>query len=424
MALCEDIIGSNTATGVDLSQASFVTAITGGATGVTVVWFDNLADAAAGTPAITAPFDVTGSRTVYGRVTYSTTPSCSDIGEIRLAVKNLPTNAEIFGRDFVCMGDPTVDPNDLPTELYQVTAVSGATYHWVIPTGPGQFKVFGGGTLNDAFVLLQFPNQLPAGLTIKAQVEINGCPGPVIEKLITVNPTPVNPIIVGPDIVCENDNGIQYTIQNTNFPASSYNWEIRKASDNTIGGAFVADGQTTDRVLITFQEEDVVVTVRESNSICVSDVVSKTVTLNKRPIIKNTDIDVCSDSPSGLIFIADATSPVPIDKFDVSLSGTVPLDLTPITGPTTGTGMAANAIANDTYENLSAVFQQVNYTVQPISVGAGGKECPGAPEIITLNIKPEPQLDPNLDRSHLQRRCHKHYPGFGQQYVPGRQVLY
>ncbi len=301
VALCEDIIGSNTATGVDLSQPSFVTAITGGATGVTVVWFDNQADAASGTSPIIAPFDVTGSRTVYGRVTYSTTPSCSDIGEIRLAVKNLPTNAEIFGRDFVCMGDPTVDPNDLPTELYQVTAVSGAIYHWVIPTGPGQFKVFGGGTLNDAFVLLQFPNQIPAGLTIKAQVEINGCPGPVIEKLITVNPTPVNPIIVGPDIVCENDNGIQYTIQNTNFPASSYNWEIRQSFGcDTIGGAFVADGQTTDRILITFQEEDVVVTVRESNSICVSDVVSKAVTLNKRPVIKNTDMDVVVIRPAVL----------------------------------------------------------------------------------------------------------------------------
>jgi len=391
VALCEDAIGTNTASGVDLSNPSYTTDITGGATGVAVDWYDSQADAIAEANKITAPFDVTGSRTVYGRVRYSSGLACFDIGQLNLIVKSLPASATIFGRSNVCVGDPSTT---LPTELYQVTPITGAKYHWTIPSN---FQVFGGGTINDFLVLLQFPSVVNTpGVAIKLQMEINGCLGPVLEKIIIVNSAPSIPDVQGEWVVCENDNGIQYLINplTTNYPSSSYNWELRRASDNALGGAFVADGQTTDRVLINFEDEDVVLTVRESNSVCASPLFTKNITINRRPVIANTDVDVCSGLPNNVVFQPTAASPVPIDKYNVAVGpiGT----LNPISGPTSGVGMAANAIAGDTYENLSAVFMQVNYTVQPISVGATGKECPGAPEIITLNIKPEPQLSPSL----------------------------
>lgn len=401
VALCEDVIGSNTTSNVDLTQAAYINAITGGAAGVGVTWFDNQADASNNASPIVAPFDVIGSRTVYGRVTYTASPNCFDIGELRLSVKNLPTNAEIFGRESVCKGDDTIDPDELPVELYQVTPITGAKYHWDIPDNPAtEFKVFGGGTEDDFFVLLQFPNQTTlAGLTIRAQVEINGCLGPVIEKVIVVNPTPADPILNGASVVCENDNGIPYTIgPPSNYPASSYNWEIRKVSDNSLGGAFVADGQTTDRILVNFLEEDVVLTVRESNSICVSKDVSKTIVINRRPVMEKMDESVCSDAQSGVVFQADGTSPVPIDHYEI-ISETMEGGLTPAQPAVAPGNYPANVIETFSFENLTAVPLPVNYSVRPYAIGPTGKECPGAQEIITLNIKPEPQLDPNLNRS-------------------------
>ncbi|NJM25497.1 MAG: hypothetical protein HC859_08420, partial [Bacteroidia bacterium] len=59
-----------------------------------------------------------------------------------------------------------------------------------------------------------------------------------------------------------------------------------------------------------------------------------------------------------------------------------------------------DALANDTYENLKAVPLPVRYTVTPYNVdGVTGHQCPGNTQIVTLSVKPEPQLDPNLDKA-------------------------
>ena len=194
-----------------------------------------------------------------------------------------------------------------------------------------------------------------------------------------------------------------YEVNPSNFPTSNYAWEIRKQSDDLEGGAFVGVGQGTNQILVNFTDEPVYITVREVNSICVSDTTQYWVKVNPRPIILDADVNVCSDSPTGVIFTEDAGSPVPIDKYDItSVITTAGINfVTPPSGPVFPlTGVPANEIQGHVFENLSAVPLTVNYTVVPISVDAiTTKECTGTPQVITVTVDPEPQLSPGLSRS-------------------------
>jgi gliding motility-associated-like protein len=406
VAICEDTPGSNTASNIDLlNDITYKDAVTDVSN--TVVWYNSMVDAVNALPGteITGTFNITGpGQFVYARISYSSGAACPDIAELNLAVNPLPTNNVILGRSQVCLGDPSTPPDELPVETYQVAAITGAKYYWNIPTGPTKFKVFGGGTEDDFFVLLQFPNiPVPNPENISVRVELNGCSSPVIQLPITVSPQPIAPIVVGDDVVCENDEGISYEVNPTNFPASNYNWEIRKQSDDLEGGAFVSLGQGTDQILVNFLDEPIYITVREVNSICVSDTTQYWVKVNPRPIILDSDVNVCSDSPTGVIFMEDGGSPVLIDKYDISsVITTAGINfVTPPGGPPFPvTGVAANAIQGHAFENITAVPLSVNYTVTPISVDAiTTKECAGTPQVITVTVDPEPQLSPGLSRS-------------------------
>jgi hypothetical protein len=405
VGICEDTPGSNTASNIDLiNDITYKDAVTDLSN--VVLWYNSMADAIANVPGteITAPFNLAGPQFVYARVTYSSGPACFDIAELQLLIKPLPTNNAILGRSQVCLGDPLTPPDELPVETYQVSAVTGAKYFWNIPTGPTKFKVFGGGTQDDFFVLLQFPNMpVPNPENISVRVELNGCSSPTIQLPITVSPQPIAPIIVGDDVVCENDEGIAYQVNPTNFPASNYNWTIRKQSDDLEGGAFVSLGQGTDQIRVDFTNESVYLTVQEVNSICVSDTTQYWVKVNPRPIIFDGDVNVCSDSPTNVIFAADPSSPVAIDKYDINtVVTTAGINfITPPSGPVfPSLGVPANEIQGHVFENLTAVPLTVNYTVTPISVDATTtKECAGTPQVITVTVDPEPQLSPGLSRS-------------------------
>jgi gliding motility-associated-like protein len=389
VAFCEDSPGSNKVSNIDLNDATYVNEVTGGANNVAVAWYPSLFDAQNNTFEITSAVEVNGSAKYYARITFKDKPSCADYAELTLTIKNIPASSEIFGRESVCQGDAV--------EIYQITPIKGVKYRWNIPTS--SYKVFGGGTDSDFFVLLQFPTASVNGIadTISVQVELNGCSAPVTKKTILVSPTPGKPTIHGDSVVCENDEGISYNVTPNNYPASSYSWEVRKLSDNSQGGAFISDGQATNKILVNFLTEDVVISVQESNSICVSPLAKDTIRVNKRPIMLNGDADVCSDYATGVKFQADPSSPVPINKYNIT-NASFATEIIPIVGPTKGNGVADDAIVNDQFQNLKAVPLPVNYTVIPVNIGATGKECPGDAEIITLTIKPEPQLHPTLDK--------------------------
>ncbi len=401
VALCEDSPGSNTTSNVDLlGDTQFRDAVT--TPGNLVTWHSSVADAQNNVSPIVAPIPtITGSLDVFARITYSSAPSCPTVAQLRLQVNLLPNNVPINGDPTVCMGASGQPVNTLPVQTYQVTSVPGAKYYWTIPSGPGQFVVFAGGGINDFYVLLQFPfNAAPPVETLRVRIELNGCSSSDLLLPISRSPQPVAPTILGEPVVCENDDGIQYSISTPN-PSSDYSWEIRRQSDNSIGGAFITSGQTLPDIFVEFADEDVKITVTEVNNVCVSPEAEFLVDVNLRPILADNDQQICSDSPTNIIFLADPSSPVAIDKYTISNAIYTPgLGFINPTGPETfpQSNLPDNFIENHVFENLTAIPHPVNYTVTPISVGTAANECTGTAQIITVTVKPEPQLSPNLNK--------------------------
>ena len=401
VALCEDAPGTNTTTNIDLlGDTQFRDAVT--TAGNVVTWHSSVADAQNNVAPIVAPIpSVVGSMDVFARVTYGTAPACPVIAQLRLQVNLLPDNVPINGDPTVCMGASGQPLNTLPVQTYQVASVPGAKYYWTIPTGPGQFSVFAGGGEDDFYVLLQFPYAAaPAVETLRVRIELNGCSSSDLTLPITRSPQPVAPTITGEPVVCENEDGIQYSITTPN-PSSDYSWEIRRQSDNSIGGAFITSGQALPSIFVEFADEDVIITVTEVNSVCASPEATFPVTINLRPVMVDNDQQICSDSPTNIVFLAAPSSPVAIDKFNIANAIYTPgLGFKNPTGPETfpQTDLPANFIENHVFENLTPSPLAVNYTVTPVSVGAAARECTGTAQIITVTVKPEPQLSPNLSK--------------------------
>ncbi|MFD0999462.1 gliding motility-associated C-terminal domain-containing protein [Ohtaekwangia kribbensis] len=318
VTLCEETPGSGTVSGINLMGAQYTGSITSEAN-VNIAWYNSEADAFNNVAPITQPIMVTYAKEVYARVTYRDAPACYTLAKLNIVVNSSPSITTIFGRESVCQG--SIMSN---VEIYQVTPIPGAKYYWDIPT---QFVVFGGGTENDFYVMLQFPNVYTG--TIRVRAERSGCSGRVIEKTITVLSAPARPVIRGADVVCEDNTGIAFNVSPNNYPASVYNWEIRRASDNSIGGADIIEGQTTGNILVNFLKEDVILSVRENNAICASPEATKVITVTDAPqatLAVEKDI-TCFLAKDGAIRTTVASGTTPYTEYKILQTGATDANL-------------------------------------------------------------------------------------------------
>jgi gliding motility-associated-like protein len=276
---CEDVAGSSTASGIDLNESSIKEAITK-ETNVSITWHHTETDAVANQQPIQEDVMVYKHKNFFARVVYQDSPYCYSIAKLDLLVNPQPAIRSIMGKEAVCQGQSSSVAGNLPVEVYQVMPVQGAKYHWKIPPD-SKFVVFGGGGENDFYILLQFPDVYSGKIGVVA--ELNGCTSPLVEKQITVGAAPQQPEINGDVIACQNESVVAFSVSPNNFPSSTYNWEIRKLSDNTAGGAFIMEGQLTGNILVNFTEEDVIISVRENNTSCVSPVATKVVKVTSPP---------------------------------------------------------------------------------------------------------------------------------------------
>lgn len=350
-----------------------------------VTWFS---DAALTTPVAT-PTDVDNvidGQTFYARVE-NTVTGCFNVANVSFIINLLPTDNPIQGPLQAC-----VDVNQVV--FYQVTTLkANHTYQWTIPADVQLVTA-----TDNFFVALIFDQSVPGNeVTLRVlETSPEGCPGNVQELKVKVAETPGLVSIVGDDVVCEGTVGQSYKVVPDNYPASTYNWKVFRKATNTEGGGFVANGQTSGEVLINFQSDDVYIQVQESNVAgCFGPAAVMDVVVDKRPSMLDDDRTICSDATTAITFAPTATS-VAIAQYNI-LSVVPDPGVTPKVGPTSGLGVAANAIFADAYENLGAVPLTVNYTVQPVRVGTNGKECTGNSQILTIAVQPEPQLDNNLD---------------------------
>jgi gliding motility-associated-like protein len=385
-SFCEDApVGSGVVSDIDLTTPSVgndITALT--PANRDIFWYDNIPDAENDVVAnrIATPNDidlVTPTRTVYARVVDKTT-GCFNIAEVVLTIGGLPADPVILGK---------VDPCKDGAELYRVSQVAGAQYIWTYPAG---VQYLGGGGVNDFYILLSFPNANVTG-DISVKLRINGCESNVTTRTITVSDDPQGYSIVPPATnICEN--GIyQYTVSPNNEPSSTYNWQVVKQSDGSPGGV-VADGQTKGTVLIQFLSDDAIVRVSESNaSGCAGPAATLPVTVNKRPIMANLTTDICSFDSTNVILTTPKV-PVKAAVFNVQVPAIAP-GIIPMTTPTQGL-VDSLGIRGDRYRNQTiAPVLSLIYRVTPISA----EGCEGVEKNVTVNIKAEPTLDPNLSTS-------------------------
>lgn len=128
---------------------------------------------------------------------------------------------------------------------------------------------------------------------------------------------------------------------------------------------------------------------------CVGDPFTITVPIEPEPVVSNSlNAIVCSRAPYNTLMDTDGLS-IGASTYDVS--AVVDAGLTGT--PTTGLGLAANALINDAFVNVGAIPLKVTYTITP----HGTNGCVGDPKVVELTVNPEPVINPGLDNTVCSR---------------------
>lgn len=389
---CEEFpAGSDQVQNINLTAPAIINPITGGVGDRTVVWFNSLADANGNTNAIpngtATSYDVlNGSETIYARVT-NTLTSCVNVAEVQLVVKPRPADPVITGSENQCLDG---------FDLYSVTPVAGVTYIWDVDDNAAtEFDVISGGLPTDFLVVVSFPNVYSGDISLT--LDRNGCLSNQITKTVTVEATPPDvTITASKDPVCENDGGIVFTA--TSLPLTDYAWEIPVVNGAT--GSSIIGGQGFNQVTVNIGaiSGNIKVTPQTRGGSCAGDEATFFIDVRERPELDTYPITpVCSDEAIEITLQEAAGSVVP-DSYEIT-NVTVAPGLNP-SSRALATG-DATLIFNDSYTNVGNGNTQldVRYTIVPISV----EGCEGSPKDITVRIRPEPIINPNLDRTVCSR---------------------
>lgn len=311
--------------------------------------------------------------------------------------------------------------NDQPIGLVLATngtSVNALNYNIISRTlqggltgDPGNALVPASNVANNYLASDRFLNPTTGSLTVTYVVEangtINGCVGDQRTIVITIDPEPVVAILDATR--CSDDpSGLILNANGVSVSATSYNIISRTAQAGlTANGSNVAVPATgvsanylsNDRFTNTTAGSLTVTYVVEAiGSIngCVSDQRTIVLTINPVPVVAtNLNETRCSDEAYGRLIATNGSS-VAATSYNITadVSEFTAAGLTAT--PTTGTGLAANAIQNDAFTNTTNAQLRIFYTIIP----NGPAGCVGAARVVEFRVNPEPVLlNPGLDRS-------------------------
>ena len=218
------------------------------------------------------------------------------------------------------------------------------------------------------------------------------CDGPLQSFTITVNPTPTltSPLVL-PDI-CSNT-AVSYTPASTTA-GTTFSWTRGVVAGITPAGPTSGTDNPNE-------------TLRNLTNITIGVTYQYTLTANGCPNIQNVIVnvkpepviepgqtaDICSDNAlNHHINLVNFTNP----SDNVTFTWPAPV-LNPVDPAFTGgTARVSASIQNisDTFVNRTGSFGTATYTVTPYKDG-----CAGLPETIVVVVRPEPILDPGLNRT-------------------------
>jgi len=340
-------------------------------------------------------------------ITYTVTPisgnSCEGTPfEVRVRVQSEPVGSDLTNP--VCSSGIPLNHN-MQTQI--TNGVSSIFYYTVsssnpgVPPGPNRAI----GSASAAAITDTYVNGtgLPAVITytITAISSANGCAAQTTFRYV-VN-VDSKPVASAPSItkgaVCSDEVFVfnpQDDINTApgNSVVSTFVWNLVYDGNPISTGTA---GQVTGRFVNTSNViRNAVFTVTPTSLTgCVGDPFDIVVPILPEPVMNpalTTPVVVCSSNSTGtdvtgIIFSTNGLS-VAASTFDVEFDA-VKSQVAGLTGtPTTGTGLAANAIENDSYRNTTAAQLRVVYRVTPISAAG----CKGEPIEITVLINPEPVL--------------------------------
>lgn len=194
------------------------------ATGYTWIVTGGTITAGQGTTSITVSWG-----TDPGTVCVAADNSCGSSGAACLNISPIatPDAPVLTNPGAVCAGETGV--------VYTIADVPGATtYNWTVPTGA---TFTGQGTTS---ITVDFGSATGGQICVNAENSCGTSPDACITLTIDTPPTLTGPII-GPDVVCANDQGVAYSIAAATG-ATSYSWVIT--------GGTLASGGSTNNITI------------------------------------------------------------------------------------------------------------------------------------------------------------------------------
>lgn len=237
---------------------------------------------------------------------------------------------------------------------------------------------------------------------------INACTGPAFTVRVTIKPQPDynNHTDTTPGICSRDALGVMLDPlrKGTSVLATSYNVTGISSTGLTATGGSPALGATTSAGIsddrwqnVSNVAVNVVYTIVPITAGCSGSPFTVTVAINPQPDyndLTNTTPGVCSGDALA-VDLATLQKGTSIAAASFNITNIAPNGATIEGGaPATGTGLAANVIADDRWKNVTNAAVNVVYTVEPV-IGT----CTGNPFFITVAVKPEPDYDDHMNLS-------------------------
>lgn len=254
-------------------------------------------------------------------------------------------------------------------------AVSGNTYSWTsVPAG---------------FVSnISNPVVAPEENTVYTLVETNTLTGCSNTNSVTVTANQVISVTLTPSsqTICTGQS--TNIVITSNISYTTFTWNPVLTQGSGTSGFTAGSGSTISQIITNTSSSvsKVTYTITAMANECMNDESSVEVIINPAPLVANSSKTICSDAPTALTFNA-STNGVAVQTYSITNIQSNGLIASAGT-PTTGTGFAANVIADDAWTNTTTAPVHVIYTVVPVSSDG----CSGAAFTVDITVNPKPLI--------------------------------
>jgi hypothetical protein len=324
----------------------------------------------------TAPNNTTGADITGTIVVTGSSNGCSSTGAnqktftITIHPNPVVTNPPSQLQTTICSGGAL---NFLPTANTGVTT----TYTWT-STFTGSLTGVtstGSNTITDTPVNTGNSSGL---ITYLITPHFNSCTGSLVSYLVTVNPIP-NASATNQTICSGQTTSIAITNPNS-VSGTSFNWIVQSSSNVT--GAVAGSGSNISQPLTSTDgvtTGSVTYAITPVSNGCSGTAITVTATVNPRPVITNTAVQlqltICSGTP--LNFTPTTT-----------IAGTTFTWSTTTTGPISGVTLSGSGAITDSPANTGNVAGTVAYHIVPANGG-----CNGSSKDYVVTVQPVPSAN-------------------------------